>query len=241
MHCSQPIPSHARGAGAAAGMSAAAMGGAGGAATAAPPRRASSSTGSTGSTSSSYRPPRAPAPPPAPEHDHDLGFAPPAANGEPLYQAVSPLKLALMSLCTAGIYELYIFYKHWQIVKARTGANISPFWRTFFAPFHAFDLFKRIRSDAEDAGVLVNWNPNSLAWAFFALTITWRLPDPYWLITYLSFIPVMSVQATVQQLNAAVAPRADRNESFTPSNIMGLLIGGLFMAAVLVGTFVELK
>ena len=49
------------------------------------------------------------------------------------------------------------------------------------------------------------------------------------------------VQGSHPRLLCRSAPRADRNESFTPSNIMTLLIGGLVMAAAILGTFLELE
>jgi hypothetical protein len=37
----------------------------------------------------------------------------PAFVSPPMYFPVSRLKLAVMSTCTLGIYELYWFYKNW--------------------------------------------------------------------------------------------------------------------------------
>ena len=224
VHCNQPLSAESR-ASSAPSLAAAYGGGAGGTAVLTPPaRRAPSSH-------------RAPAPAPAPARS-----APPVAESdEPLYFAVSPLKMTLMSICTAGLYEFYAIYKHWQVLQRRTGLPISPFWRGFFAPIFVFDLFKRIREEAEEAGLLVKWTPSGMGWAFFAISMAWRLPDPYSLVSYLSFIPLLSVQQTVSALHAARAPRAATNSGFTPGNVMTLIIGGLLMAAVVLQAFVGTK
>ena len=48
-------------------------------------------------------------------------------SGTPMYFAVSPLKLVVMSVCTMGGYELYWFYRNWVLVKNMENTDISPF------------------------------------------------------------------------------------------------------------------
>jgi hypothetical protein len=63
----------------------------------------------------------------------------PAASGEsptaPIFFAVSIPKFIVLSICSIGIYDLYWFYKNWQLVRAREQSDISPFWRAFFGIF----------------------------------------------------------------------------------------------------------
>ena len=61
------------------------------------------------------------------------------------YLAVSLLKLAVLSICTLTLYELYWFYRQWRSVKAGEGGGISPFWRAFFAVIFCYALFRRVR------------------------------------------------------------------------------------------------
>lgn len=46
----------------------------------------------------------------------------------PGYFAVSATKFIVMSACTLGLYEVFWFYKNWQRVKEKTGAQMMPFW-----------------------------------------------------------------------------------------------------------------
>ena len=54
-------------------------------------------------------------------------------ESQPMFFPVSRLKLLVMSLVTFGLYEVFWFYKNWQLFKAATVRDISPFWRTVFS------------------------------------------------------------------------------------------------------------
>lgn len=49
-----------------------------------------------------------------------------ARTTEPYFFTATPLKLAVISVVTAGIYELYWFYKNWVLIKERTGRGMMP-------------------------------------------------------------------------------------------------------------------
>jgi hypothetical protein len=151
-------------------------------------------------------------------------------NASPLYFAVSKPKFIVMSLCTGGIYELYWFYKNWKIIKQRTRQNIRPFWRTFFAIFYCHSLFKSVQGSASSPRHRPGINPGWLAAAYIALSATWRLPDPFWFISSLTFLPLLPVQGLVNRINARAAPAADRNSRFSTSNIIVIIIGGIFLS-----------
>jgi hypothetical protein len=135
-------------------------------------------------------PPPAPRPPrasaasmvAAPIQQHTEAQATLGTGPLPLFP-VATHKFIVLSICTFGIYELYWCYQNWKRLKTSSGENLSPFWRAFFAPLWGFSLFKRIRAEAVSAGVPVEWNSGVLATFYLVLTITWRLPDPWWLIS----------------------------------------------------------
>lgn len=154
--------------------------------------------------------------------------------------AVSLTKLVVMSLCTFGLYELYWAYKHWDAQRRREQENLSPFWRAFFAPLWAFSLFPRIRRITATYGVPATWSGSGLALGYFLIHLTWRLPDPYWLISLLGFLPLLVVQRSVNALNAAVAPEAPRNDTYSGVNVVAILVGGLLLLLAIVGTFLPL-
>ncbi len=75
-----------------------------------------------------------------------------------------------------------------------------------------------------------------LALVYFLLHIGYRLPDPLWLISLLSFIPLLVVQRSVNELNRAVAPEAPRNASYSGLNVVGIVLGGLMLLLAILGT-----
>jgi hypothetical protein len=107
-----------------------------------------------------------------------------ARTAEPYFFTAAPLKLAVMSVVTGGIYELYWFYKNWVLIKQRTGQDMMPFWRAFFAPLWAYSFFKQVSNSARVNNVPESMPIGLLAIAYFAIHATVRLPDPYWLITF---------------------------------------------------------
>ena len=143
--------------------------------------------------------------------------------------AVSVSKLTVMSLCTFGLYELYWCYKQWDATRRREQEVLSPFWRAVFAPLWAFSLFPRIQELTAKHGVPAAWSGSGLATAFLLLGATSRLPDPYWLVSFLSFLPLVVVQRSVNTLNATVVPEAERNDRYSGANIVVIVIGGLLL------------
>ncbi len=159
------------------------------------------------------------------------------AYGAAPFFGVSLTKLVVMSVCTFGLYQLYWCYKQWQAERKQSHEDLSPFWRAFFAPLWGFSLFDRIRSAAEFRRVEVTWSPNWLGFAFLILMWLWRLPDPYWLVSYLSFLPLLPVQSAVNRLNSVAAPDAPRNASYSGANVVMIVVGALLVALAIVGAF----
>jgi hypothetical protein len=130
------------------------------------------------------------------------GDDPLASNQAPCFP-VSLLKLTVMSICTFGLYELYWFYENWKLIKQRQRSNIVPFWRAFFAPFFCYQCFDEIREEARKLGLtpLPPAGPLAAGW-IITIVLGGRLPDPYWLVTFLAFVFILPVQALANRINS---------------------------------------
>jgi hypothetical protein len=126
-------------------------------------------------------------------------------GGQPRFYPVSTAKLIVLSLCTVGLYQLVWFYKTWKQEQERTGEDLSPFWRSVFAPLFASSLFTRVQEQATELALPSSYSSLALAVAYFALGAAWRLPEPYNLVALLAFLPLLPVRATVAAINAAKA------------------------------------
>lgn len=146
-----------------------------------------------------------------------------------LYFPVSVRKLVVMSIFTGGLYEIYWFYKHWRIYKDRTDAFVTPAARSLFAPFFCYSLFRKIRDTAVTHGITRTFSPGLLAIGWIIAVFSGRLPDPYWLASFLSPFLLARVQATVNEMNRIVAPDHDPNARFTGWNIAAIVLFGLVL------------
>jgi hypothetical protein len=158
-----------------------------------------------------------------------------------MYFAVSPLKLVVMSTCTFGLYEIYWFYRQWGAVRSREKSDISPFLRAFFGFLFCYSLFKRIQVSGESHNVSRSIAPGLLAGGWVLFTVLARLPDPYRLGTYLAVLFLVPVQMAANEINLATNPMHDRNSTFSKWNLVGIVVGGLLFALMLVGTFLPPK
>lgn len=151
--------------------------------------------------------------------------------------AVSLFKLAVLSVCTLGLYDLYWFYKNWQIIRAREKSSILPFWRTFFSILFCYACFSRIRDQGSRVVVGRTFAAGPLALGWICTTLLWRLPDPYWLVSLFSFVFLLPVQAHANLINNKVDPRHDANDKFTAWNWVGIVVGGTIAILAVIGTF----
>jgi hypothetical protein len=160
----------------------------------------------------------------------------PDEPARPLFFPVSILKLTLLSVSTFGLYELYWIYKNWSFVRERENQSILPFWRAFFAYLFCYSLFKRIAGSCTEAGIERRLVPGPLAVVWIALWLGGvYLPNPFRLASYLSFVPLLLVQAAVNALNQKVAQDHDPNNRFTRINFVWLIVAGLFSILIIFG------
>ena len=170
------------------------------------------------------------------QEDSNPLVASPSQLSKPIYFPVSPIKLAVLSICTLGLYEIYWFYKNWQLIKEREHTDIMPFWRAIFAIFFCYSLFQRIGKNAKEMA-LPNISAGGLSVGWIIVTLLWRLPDPYWLVSYLAFFFLLPVQKTVNKINAQYAPDHDKNNRFRAWNIVAVFVGGIFFILAIIGSF----
>ena len=137
------------------------------------------------------------------------------------YFPVSLVKLVLMHFCTLGAYQYYWFYENWRVIKERESFDILPFWRTCFAVLYCFPLFGQIERSGRLLHLRQSISSFVLAGGWVLATVLSMLPDPYWLISFLSVVFLVPVQQQINRVNEQVAPGHDPNKRFTAWNIVG--------------------
>jgi hypothetical protein len=175
---------------------------------------------------------------PADERDFNLIVDSPTQLSGPLYFPVSLIKFAVLSFCSFGLYELYWFYKNWQLVKEREHSDIMPFWRTLFCGLFCYSLLRRIGQSAKEAN-LPSIPAGRLAVGWIIVKLLYRLPNPYWLVWFFAFPFLMPIQQTVNKMNAKHAPNHDPNSRFRAWNVIAVVVGGVFIVLVIIGSFLR--
>lgn len=144
-------------------------------------------------------------------------------------------KLVLLSTCTLGLYQVYWFWRNWRRVAERTGRPIMPFWRAVFSPLWSYSLFDEVREQARAAEVSVGWLPALMAVAFFLLSAAWRFGGAGTVLSMLSFLPLVPVQATINEMAARRGVKPD--ERLDSRHIAVIAAGSVVVVLAIIGTF----
>jgi serine/threonine protein kinase len=161
---------------------------------------------------------------------------PPPQPEEPIFHAMGAWKMVVLSLCTFGVYEAYWFYRNWNRLAQRGAPHISPAWRTVFAVLWAYPMFKAVKGDAVENGVVVGWSAGFLAFFYFVSILAVRLPGAWWLISFASPLPFIPVQNTINAVAAGRGGTVDRR--YSGLNVLVIIVGGLVLLLALIGTFI---
>lgn len=153
------------------------------------------------------------------------------------YFTVSRTKLLIMSLCTMGLYDLYWFYKNWSHIKSQQKSKIRPFWRAFFAPFWAYSAFNHIQDEINEKELNIPIYAGALAIVYFIFHALWRLPEPYWLVSYFSFLFLVPANNALTLINQKEDFSFQQNSAIKGWNWLAVTLGGLFFILTIIGTF----
>jgi hypothetical protein len=201
-----------------------------------------------------YRPPQAEMEAPAP-----LAVA---AQGErekepaPFFQT-SLLKVALLSVATLGLYQLFWFYRQWERCR-ENGEDVSPLARSIFSVLFAYLLFESVndeirqRADLEIARrgpadlpaspdvPIAPLQAGLLAFLYFALNVVRRIPGVpnLWIgVLLLTWVPLVIAQKKMNELHAKLGYDPAEGSAFTAGSIAALVVGGLFWILVMIGIY----
>ena len=164
------------------------------------------------------------------------------------YFAISPKRLALFSVLTLSIYEIYWFYKNWQAVKNTEGQKISPFWRAIFPVFFCYSLFKKVLESAKSHAYQGSYSPGWLATAYILLLVIGNglsRVESYdvgfnliWLIIAIATcIPLLSVQKAINFNNERIKGSPVLKHGFSGGEVTLIVVGVILFLLVLLGTF----
>ena len=150
------------------------------------------------------------------------------------FLAVSLTKLAVTSICSFGIYQIYWFYENWRLLKEREQTRIRPSCRALFAYFSCYQCLSRISRASFSLGLRrIPAGPLAVGWIITTLLV--NLPDPFWTISVLSVLFLLPAQAAANRINLKSVPNHDPNRQFTTSNAVFIVGACICWVLVFVG------
>ena len=153
------------------------------------------------------------------------------------FYCVSAAKFCILSLLTFGLYDIFWFYKNWSRYKAHSGDKLSPFWRAVFSPLFCYSLANKVNSLSKENRIQQRLEPATLAGLYLVLMMLSRLPDPYWLISLFSFLPLLSIVKQIRRIHESIRPGYDSTQGWGLGAFAVVFLGGIFFALALLGTF----
>lgn len=155
---------------------------------------------------------------------------------EKFSKVIPTWKFILLSIITFGIYELVWFYKNWKLLKEEKGLKISPFWRAFFAPLFAGSIAGHLQKYLKEKNSPCDYSATLIGISYFILKILCKLPDPYWLVSFFTFIPMLPL---VNSMNS-YWEKEEQNllpKKFTWWQIILIILGIILLILSIIGTF----
>lgn len=162
-------------------------------------------------------------------------------GGESTYIQKQPLwHFVVLCFLGLGFYEIYWFYKAWKYIKERDNLKISPFWRAIFAGIFIYSLSKKVLTLAQEKGYRGRYYPVLITIMYIFIAATFRLPDPYWIIGFFAFIPILPVFKALKYFWQQEQPEIVNRKRFFGAEIVVIVVGGIITVLAIIGTFVEL-
>lgn len=172
-----------------------------------------------------------------------------AQSQDVAYYAVSPNKLAALSVATLNCYAIYWLYRQWKAVRdaGERPLDISPFGRALFGVFFIHELFTRIRVSSQSAGLNPTEDLKQQATVWIVLVMIGnalsRAKGSVALLgMFVAMGAVVPLLAAQKEINAYLRkrnPAADLNGRFSAGNILVLVLGGLLILAAIAGSQIE--
>ena len=157
-------------------------------------------------------------------------------NGVEDQYIISAYKFIFLSIISFGLYQLWWTYKAWRFYKQKEKTDIQPALRTIFGIFYLTSLFNKILYSAREKNYTESYSSGTLFVGYFILNVLARLPDPFWMISLLSFaffIPPFKALNFVK-LNSPDLTVIEQ-DSFSGKQIALIVFGSLFWALVIYG------
>ena len=160
------------------------------------------------------------------------------------FDTIPIYKIIILTVVTAGAYEIILFYSWWKKLKIDFGYKVSPFWRAIFSGFSVFWLFpifekyfKCFNIKDFKAGVLailffsICFISNRMAFSKYSDTITYQIID-FGLTIVITAICCF-VQNRINKINENSYPQAKVNNWKISNTIWTIICSILIILSII--------
>ncbi|MBC3541325.1 hypothetical protein ACFSC6_14915 [Rufibacter sediminis] len=155
---------------------------------------------------------------------------------EEYHQVLPAWKFGLLCFLSFNLYLIYWNYKNWYFIKEmEEREEIMPIWRAIFVIFFGPSLYKNVLERAQSVGYPKSYSPAVLFSVYVLITLLSRLPDPLWLLSLFSFLPLIPVLQARNYFFRKANPTGKTTSAFTGGEIIVVVLGAIFFALILVG------
>ena len=153
---------------------------------------------------------------------------------------ISTSKFILLSIISFGTYQIWWMYKMWKFYQSRERLDIYPAARAFFSIFFLHSLMERNLRFAQENNYTKEYSSPAMYLGFLFSSFLGRLPDPYWLTSFVScFFLVPTFNAVQFAFIQAPEINAKEQTFFNARQIILLVIGAALWVLILFGMFYE--
>jgi hypothetical protein len=153
---------------------------------------------------------------------------------------ISLSKFIILIILTLGLYGVWWSYKSWRFFQQKQSIDILPAFRGLFGIFFLIPLFNRIQRLAHSVGYKKSYSSVLLFIGFFVVNLLVYLPDPYWLMSLLSFIFLIpAFNAFNYARRNSLNLKVKEQDSFNARQIVLIVIGSIFWFLLIMGLIVN--
>ena len=155
-------------------------------------------------------------------------------------EIVTLQKFVILSFISFGLYPIWWMYKTWKFFKEKNNLDIMPVPRAIFAIFFLNGLFEKVQHFAQSKGYTKTFSSIGCFLGVIGLNVTGRLPEPYFLVSILSFLFfIPAVEALNFGIRNSSGYEIRDTESFNARQLILIIMGGIFWILVLMGLTME--
>lgn len=148
---------------------------------------------------------------------------------------LSTWKFLFLSIISLGLYPIWWMYKEWKFFKQKDGLDIWPAMRALFSILFIFSLIHSINNYALEKNNS-KYISNTYGIVFIILTLTGRLPEPYFLISIFLCLPLIPILALINQIKTEDEQiNVLENKRFNGKQIVLIILGTIFWILLIIG------